>query len=249
VSAKVALVVGAGGIGSAVCDALANAATVVALDIAEDRAEGAARRVRERGGLAKAVRCDVSDPGDVEASLSAIERDFGPPSILVHAAGFGGPFRPVDEVPLDEWDRIIGTNLKSAFLLSKWHLPRMKARGFGRVVFIASVQGLFGARLSTAYVASKHGLVGFARALAAEWGEFGITCNAVCPGYVNTAMGAQPEARSGHLERILERTPSKRIAEPSEVASMVLYLVSDAARHVNGAALVIDGGITADIGI
>lgn len=248
-SAKVALVVGAGGIGGAVCDALVNAATVVALDIVEDRAESAARRVRERGGHAKAVRCDVSDPSDVDTSLSAIERDLGPPSILVHAAGFGGPFRPVDEVPLDEWDRIIGTNLRSAFLLSKWHLPRMRARGFGRIVFIASVQGLFGARLSTAYVASKHGLVGFARALAAEWGEFGITCNAVCPGYVNTAMGAQPEARPGHLERILERTPAKRIAEPSEVASMVLYLVSDAARHVNGAALVVDGGITADVGI
>jgi 3-oxoacyl-[acyl-carrier protein] reductase len=249
VSARVALVAGAGGIGAAVCDALANAATVVALDIVEDRAEAAARRVRERGGNAKAVRCDVSDPSDVDACLAVIERDLGVPSILVHAAGFGGPFRSVDEVPVDEWDRIIGTNLRSAFLLSKWHLPRMRARGFGRIVFIASVQGLHGARLSSAYVASKHGLVGFARALAAEWGEFGITCNAVCPGYVDTAMGAQPEARPGHLERILERTPSKRIAEPSEVASMVLYLVSDAARHVNGAALVIDGGITADIGI
>jgi 3-oxoacyl-[acyl-carrier protein] reductase len=243
------LVAGAGGIGAAVCDSLATVATVVALDIVEEHAESAARRVRERGGLAKAIRCDVSSSSDVEASLSAVERDLGPPSILVHAAGFGGPFRPVDEVPIDEWDRIIGTNLKSAFLLSKWHLPRMKSRGFGRIVFIASVQGLYGARLSTAYVASKHGLVGFARALAVEWGEFGITSNAVCPGYVNTAMGAQPEARPGHLERILDRTPSRRIAEPSEVASMVAYLVSDAARHVNGAALVIDGGITADIGV
>jgi len=249
VSARVAVIAGAGGIGTAVCDALAKDATIVVLDVVEDRAEAAARRVRERGGQSRAFRCDVSDPKDVEAALSAIEPDLGSPSILVHAAGFGGPFRPVDEIPLDEWDRVIGTNLRSAFLLARRLLPRMKCEGFGRLVFIASVQGLFGARLSTAYVASKHGLVGFVRALAAEWGEFGITCNAICPGYVDTAMGAQPEARPGHLDRILERTPSKRIAEPSEVASMVEYLVSDVARHVNGAALVIDGGITADIGI
>jgi 3-oxoacyl-[acyl-carrier protein] reductase len=249
VSARIALIAGAGGIGTAVCEALANAAVVVALDVDRARAEAAARRVRERGGQAKAVRCDVSDPGEVDAALSALERDVGSPSILVHAAGFGGPFHRVDEVPVDEWDRVIGTNLKSAFLLSRRLLPRMKSGGFGRLVFIASVQGLFGARLSAAYVASKHGLVGFARAVAAEWGEFGITCNAICPGYVNTAMGAQPEARPGHLERILERTPSKRIAEPSEVASMVEYLVSGAARHVNGAVLVIDGGMTGDLGV
>jgi len=248
-SPRVILIAGAGGIGTAACDALAKDATIVVCDIVEGRAEAAARRVRERGGQARAVRCDVSDPSDVDAALSAIQRDLGVPSILVHAAGFGGPFRPVDEFPLDEWERVIGTNLKSAFLLARRLLPHMKSEGFGRLVFIASVQGLSGARLSSAYVASKHGLVGFTRALAAEWGEFGITCNAVCPGYVNTAMGAQPEARPGHVERILERTPSKRIAEPSEVASMVQYLVSDAARHVNGAALVIDGGITADIGI
>jgi 3-oxoacyl-[acyl-carrier protein] reductase len=249
VKPRVVLVAGVGGIGGAVCDALANTAEIVALDLAEDKAEAVARRVRERGGQARAVRCDASDPSDVDAALSAIELDPGVPSILVHAAGYGGPFHPVDEVPIDEWDRVVGTNLKSAFLLARRLLPHMKSRGFGRLVFIASVQGLRGARLSTAYVASKHGVVGLSRALAAEWGEFGITCNAICPGYVKTAMGAQPEARPGHVERILERTPSKRIAEASEIASMVQYVISDAARHVNGAALVIDGGITADIGI
>jgi 3-oxoacyl-[acyl-carrier protein] reductase len=249
VNRKLALVAGAGGIGTAVCEVLASESTVVVLDIVEERANAAAQRVRELGGQGTAVRCDISEAADVETTLSAVERDFGTPATFVHAAGFGGPFHPVDQVTVDQWDRVIATNLKSAFLLSRWLLPRMKSRGFGRLVFVASVQGLHGARLSTAYVASKHGLVGFTRALAAEWGEFGITCNTVCPGYVNTPMGPQPEARPDHVDRILARTPSKRVAEPEEVAAMVRYLVSEAARHVNGAALVIDGGMTADIGI
>lgn len=248
-SGRVALVAGAGGIGTAVCEALASESSLVVFDVDEGRAQSVAKRLREQGRQVCAVRCDISDAGDVEAALSAIGRDVGPPSIFVHAAGFGGPFHSVDEVSVDEWDKIVGTNLRSAFLFSRWLLPHMKAARYGRIVLIASVQGLVGARLSTAYVASKHGLVGFARALAAEWGEFGITCNAVCPGYVNTPMGAQPDSRPGHVELILERTPSKRIAEPKEVASLVQYLVSDAAAHVNGAALVMDGGITADIGI
>jgi 3-oxoacyl-[acyl-carrier protein] reductase len=249
-SRRVAVVSGAGGgIGSAICDAIAHDTSLVALDIAGDRAEEVARHIRARGGSAVARRCDVSVGSEVDAAVSATERDLGPPSILVHAAGDGGPFHSIDEVSEDEWGRVVRANLTSAFLLSKRLLPGMRALGFGRIVFIASIQGLFGARLSAAYSASKHGVVGLARTIAVEWGPFGITSNAVCPGYVNTPMGPQPQARPGHTERILELTPSKRIAEPNDVASMVEYLVSDAARHVNGAVLTVDGGITADVGI
>jgi 3-oxoacyl-[acyl-carrier protein] reductase len=250
VSDRVAVVTGGGGgIGAAVCEALADTATVVVLDIDAGKAERAAQRVQELGGHAVAIRCDVSSEREVDTALSAIARDQGAPAILVHAAGYGGPFHTVDEVSHAEWARIVGTNLTSAFSFSKWLLPKMKDAGFGRLVFIASVQGLVGARLSSAYVASKHGLVGLARALAAEWGEFGITSNAICPGYVNTTMGPQPDARAGHAQRILDRTPSRRIAEPAEVAALVRYVVSLEARHMNGATIVLDGGITADLGI
>jgi len=247
---QVAVVAGGGGsIGTAVCEALSPGVAVVVLDVDATSGERAARRVRERGGSGVAFPCDVRDEREIDRIVTSIEADYGPPSILVHAAGFGGPFHRVDEVPAAEWDRIVDTNLKSAFLLSKRLLPAMKNAAFGRLIFVASVQGLMGAPLSSAYVASKHGLIGFARAVAAEWGQFGITSNAVCPGYVNTKMGPQPGVRPDHVERILARTPSKRIAEPEEVASLVAFLISDSARHVNGAALVVDGGMSADLGV
>src|SRR5690606_1929709 len=132
-------------------------------------------------------------------------------SIVVHAAGIGGPFHTIDQVGADEWDRIFNTNLKSAFLLARRVLPRMKQRHGGRIVHIASIQGLVGARLSATYVATKHGLIGYTRAIAAEWGEHGITCNAVCPGYIESRMGPQPNVLFGHTTRIVERTPNRRI--------------------------------------
>jgi 3-oxoacyl-[acyl-carrier protein] reductase len=233
-----------------VCDALAETGhLVVVLDVAASRAQATAARIVGRGERAVAVACDVSREHDVERALEALAAGAGPPSVLVHAAGVGGPFHRADEVSVAEWDHVFDTNLKSAFLFARRVLPAMASARFGRIVHVASIQGLAGARLSSTYAASKHGLVGYTRALAAEWGEHGITCNAVCPGYVDTPMGVQPEARPGHREAILLRTPSRRVAAPADVAAVVRFLVSDAARHVNGAAVPVDGGILADVGI
>ena len=164
-------------------------------------------------------------------------------------AGVGGPFHRVDQVSDEEWDWIFHTNVKSVLHFCRPLLPAMKQRGFGRVINIASIQGLVGAARSSTYVASKHAMIGYTRAIAAEWGPFGITCNAICPGYVETRMGIQEEAVSGQRRRVLARTPTRRVATPEEIAYLVLSLVDDRAGHVNGSVLVADGGILADAGV
>jgi 3-oxoacyl-[acyl-carrier protein] reductase len=193
-------------------------------------------------------QCDVGRADQVDAVLEHLESD-GLPLVLIHAAGFGGPFERLSEVSEPLFERVFSTNVKSIYLLARRLLPAMERRGFGRLVNIASIQGLCGAQLSSTYVASKHALIGYTKAIASEYGSAGITCNAVCPGYVETPMGAQDEQRSGHREQILKRTPNQRIANPAEIADLCAYLVSESARHINGASLVIDGGISADLGI
>ena len=132
----------------------------------------------------------------------------------------------MDEVSDDEWYSIMNTNLKSVFNLSRFLLPEMKKIQFGRIVNIASIQGYLGASLSSTYVASKHGIIGYTRAIAAEWGAYGVTCNAICPGYVNTPMGAQDSKQENHRLKIIDKIPLHRIAEPDEIAHCVNYLIS-----------------------
>jgi 3-oxoacyl-[acyl-carrier protein] reductase len=249
---RIALITGGGGrIGGAIADRLGAAGFRVAVvDAADEAARCVADRLTTEGVRSHAAIADVSDPPSVERVLDETARSLGgSPSVVVHAAGFGGPFQTTDEVTPEQWDCLFGVNVKGAFLVARRVLPAMRAEGWGRFIAIASIQGLVGARLSTPYVASKHALVGYVRAVAAEWGQFGITCNSVCPGYVQTPMGPQPDKREGHEQRIIERTPARRIASPDEIAAVVAFLSSDEARHVNGAAWVVDGGITADLGI
>jgi 3-oxoacyl-[acyl-carrier protein] reductase len=223
----VAIVTGAArGIGAAIVDALKPAMAVAALDI---------------------DTCDVSKSADVERAIAKTEKELGTPTVLVNNAGYGGPFHRADEVSEEEWDSIFATNVKGAFLFSRALLPGMKARGFGRIVNVASIQGLAGAARSSTYVASKHALIGYTRAIAAEWGEHGITCNAVCPGYIDTKMGAGGDG--SYLARVLERSPVKRQGTPGEIAALVAHLVGPHGGYINGATLVADGGILASVGI
>ena len=164
-------------------------------------------------------------------------------------AGLGGPFHRVDEVDKAEWDALFGVNVEGVRFMCRWALPRMKASGYGRIVNIASLLGLFGGARSSTYAATKHALIGFSKSIAAEWASSGITCNAVCPGYVDTPMtGATVAAMAVRLGRsedearaLLEkRQPIRRLIQPDEVAAAVLACVENGA--INGQGINVDGG-------
>lgn len=239
---KVAIVTGSSGaIGAAICGQLAAAGYAVAgLDVA-------ARRMTPNaapgGPRIAAYPCDVTRAEDVASSLALIAKELGPVSVLVNNAGYGGPFHTIDQVSIEEWEQIMGINIRGPFLLCRELLPSMAERRFGRVVNIASVQGIRGAPRSSTYVTSKHALVGLTRSLALEWGDRGITVNAICPGFVRTPMGLNEReaARQSQLSRI----PVGRQGEPHEVAGLVAYLLAPEAAYINGATLTIDGGFSA----
>ncbi|GAB7389208.1 3-oxoacyl-ACP reductase FabG [Bacillaceae bacterium] len=248
---KVAIVTGAGrGIGAATARRLAGQGMAVAvLDIDEKNAAKVAGEIAQAGGRALPLRCDVGRRDDVEGAIAEVEGAFGVPLVLVNNAGVGGPFHRVDEVSDEEWEWIINTNLKSVFLFARNLLPKMKEAGYGRIVNVASIQGILGSAHSSTYVASKHGMIGYTKTIAAEWGKYGITCNAVCPGYVNTALGVRPEDIPDYLERVMDKSPVKRVAEPDEVAALIEFLVGESSGYINGGVYTIDGGISAHVGI
>jgi 3-oxoacyl-[acyl-carrier protein] reductase len=246
-----AIVTGAGrGIGAATAKMLASEGyRVGVLDVLEPEAKAVADQIVEAGYAAMAIACDVGRREDVENAITTLEREFGAITVLVNNAGVGGPFHRVDEVSDDEWEWIINTNLKSVFLFTRNLLPKMKEQQHGRIVNIASIQGLYGSAYSSTYVASKHGMIGYTKTIAAEWGEHGITCNAICPGYVDTALGVQTDKISDYMQRVLAKSPVKRIAKPEEIAALALHLVGPFGGYINGSAYVIDGGITSHVGI
>jgi 3-hydroxybutyrate dehydrogenase len=176
---------------------------------------------------------------------------LGRVDILVNNAGIQH-VAPVDEFPVDKWDAIIATNLSAAFHTTRLALPGMKAKNWGRVINIASVQGLIASVEKSAYVAAKHGLVGFTKAVALETASTGVTVNAICPGFVWTAIvQAQVEARAAKegvdveeaKRRLLaEKQPSRQFVTTDQIAELAAFLCSDAAANVRGAAWNIDGG-------
>jgi 3-oxoacyl-[acyl-carrier protein] reductase len=202
-----------------------------------------------------ALPCDVGMPEQVRSTLQALLKKNGTPWALVNNAGFGGPFHRIDQVSDDEWTRIFDINVRSVFLFCRELLPLMAAQKGGRIVNIASIQGFLGAEKSSTYSASKHAVIGYTRSIAAEWGPNGIACNAISPGYIDTAQGARDELARDFQRRVIQRTPSRRILETREVAELAWFLCrkpgAKAPRTgaINGAVLTIDGGITAETGL
>jgi 3-hydroxybutyrate dehydrogenase len=197
---------------------------------------------------------DLMKPEGVAALIAACEAELGPVDIIVNNAGIQHTAK-IEEFPTDRWDAILALNLSAVFHGMRLTVAGMKARGFGRIVNIASVHGLVASKEKAAYVAAKHAVVGLTKVVALETAGTGVTCNAICPGWVLTPLvqkqidaiaakeGISNDAASAKL--LSEKQPSGRFVQPEELAAAAAFLCSPAAAQMTGAQLVIDGGWTA----
>ncbi len=253
---RVALVTGAGsGIGRATAEALAEAGAAVAVsDLNEATAAAVADGILTQGGRAIALAGDVSRREDARRWVETTQRQFGRLDVLVNNAGLQH-VSPVHEFDEDRWDQLIGVMLTGAFLTTRYALPGMLERGWGRIINLGSIHSLVASRYKSAYVAAKFGLLGLTKTVALETAGTGVTVNCVCPAYVRTPLieNQVPLLAQKHgipedeviRTIILPNCPLGRLLEPREVAETLLYLCSDAAAGMTGAALPLDGGWTA----
>ena len=249
---RAAIVTGAAsGIGRAIATDLAAQGTrVLFADV--NVAEG--ERLARDFSTGVFQRADISKQADCEALVARAVHEFGGVDILVNNAGLQH-VAPVEEFPVETWERLVHIMLFGAFYLTRAVLPHMYAKKWGRIVNIASVHGLVASPYKSAYVAAKHGLVGFTKAVALEAAEKGVTVNAVCPSYVRTPLVEKQIADQAKVHGISEDAvirdimlaPAalKRLLEPSEIAAYVRFLCSDDASGITGATQVIDAGWTA----
>ncbi|WP_210496846.1 SDR family NAD(P)-dependent oxidoreductase [Microvirga antarctica] len=235
----------ASGIGEATARALSKAGAAVGIgDIATDAAQAIVSAIAAEGGKAIALPFDVRDADATENAVATLEAAFGPITGLVTAAGLSRP-SPAESMDEATWDLVVDTNLKGMFLSCQSAGRRMLAHGRGAIVNIASVNSLGGSAGRANYCSSKFGITGLTDVLAIEWGRRGIRVNAVAPNGVDT-----PLVRKGIPPRYLEdvlvnRTPLGRMAQPEEIAAVVLFLLSDSASYVTGALVPVDGGLCA----
>ncbi|MDB5440449.1 MAG: 3-hydroxybutyrate dehydrogenase [Caulobacteraceae bacterium] len=255
---QVAVITGStAGIGLAIADRMAAEGVNIVLNGLGDRADIEALRTRlaeEHGVSVMYHDADMTRPSEIEQLIHFGSRELGRLDILVNNAGVQH-IAAIEDFPIDQWDRIIAINLSAAFHTTRAAVPIMKAQGSGRIVNIASAHALVASPFKSAYVASKHGLAGLTKTVALELAEFGITCNAICPGYVKTALvesqiGNQARIRNLTPEAvirdvILAAQPTKRFVTYEEITELLLYLVSDAGASANGGLFSIDGGWTA----
>jgi 3-hydroxybutyrate dehydrogenase len=255
---KVALVTGStSGIGFGIAQELARHGCEIALNGfgREQEIELSRKDLAQKFGVRVAyIGGDLSRPDECRLMVQQVKSELGGPDILVNNAGIQH-VAPIEQFQTEKWDAILAVNLSAAFHLAAAALPTMRDQGWGRIINIASVHGLVASKNKAAYVAAKHGLIGLTRVVALEAAGQGVTCNAICPGWVLTPMvqGQVEEkmesegiARFEAEQRILcEKQPSRQFVKAENVGSLAVFLCSESAANVTGAALPIDGGWTA----
>jgi len=255
---KVALVTGStSGIGLGIARALAGAGSGIVLNgfgAVEEITKTRDNLAREYGVKVAYSPADMTKPAAIGDMIGSTLLEHGRLDILVNNAGIQH-VAPLEQFPPEKWDQILAINLSSAFHTIRLALPAMRERGYGRIINIASAHGLVASPFKAAYVAAKHGIVGLTKATALEAAEQGITCNAICPGYVYTPLveaQIDGQAKAHGISRdqvirdvLLAQQPNKRFATVEEIGALTVFLASEAAASITGTALPVDGGWTA----
>lgn len=242
---KVVLVTGASsGIGRATALAFAReGAKVVVSDVTIDDGNETVQFIKKAGGEAVFVKADVAHAADVETLVQQTIATYGRLDCAHNNAGISGPLTAVADTAESKWDRVIAINLKGVWLCMKYELQHMVKQGSGAIVNTASGAGLVGIAGASAYVASKHGVLGLTKTAALEYAKQGIRVNAVCPGVIETPMVQRLiDRHPGAAEAMVAGHPIGRVGKPEEIAEAVIWLCSDAASFVTGLAMSVDGG-------
>jgi NAD(P)-dependent dehydrogenase (short-subunit alcohol dehydrogenase family) len=249
IEGKVTIVTGAAtGVGAGIARQFAAAgARVVLADVDTDGGVATARALEDAGGDASFTETDVSDPRSVRDLVAAAVERHGRLDGIVNNAAIQIE-KTIEDLEPEEWDRLMGVNLKGVYLCSKYAIPRLRAAGGGSIVNIASVNGFWVEPQLGAYCTSKGGVIALTRATAADFGRDGIRCNCICPGYVDTGMAGRyldslPDPAAARAD-VAQQHAVGRVGEPKDVASLAQFLVSDVSGFATGAAYVLDGGLS-----
>jgi len=243
---KVAIVTGASsGIGEAIAITFAaEGAKVIVSDINEEGGKKVVEQIKNNGGEAFFIKADTSKPEDNEKLVKETVSHFGKLDIAVNNAGVGGPAALTGEYPVEAWDKVIAVNLSGVFYGLRYQIPAILANGGGNIINMASVLGQVGTKLSPAYVAAKHGVVGLTKAAAIEYADQNIRINSVGPGYIKTPLLVQ-HLTDGQMDNLIKLHPIGRLGESQEIADLVVWLASDKASFVTGTYYAADGGLLA----
>lgn len=243
---KVAVVSGAGsGIGRAIAIAYAKeGAKVVVADINVAHGEETVQLIRDNGGEAYFTAADSSKADANKKLVDDVVAKYGRLDIACNNAGMGGPPKPTGEYDPADWDRVIALNLNGVFYACRYEIEQMLKNGGGSIINITSIHGTVAAPNSPAYTASKHGVVGLTKNIAAEYGQLNIRCNAVGPGYIETPL-LTANLNKEQIAAVAAKSPMNRMGTPEEIADLVVFLSSDKSSFTTGSYIIADGGYTA----